>query len=66
MTKKQMRKFAEEIYNCEQIHQDKNASKEAKTKAENRIMSITTQIMSETNGLAILAEIDELVQQKYF
>lgn len=65
MTKKQMKKFAEEIYKNELIHQNPDSSKEQKLKAEERIMSITNQIMTEQNGIAILAEIDELVQQKY-
>jgi hypothetical protein len=38
MTHKQMKKLAKEIYECELIHQDDAASKEAKTRAENRII----------------------------
>ena len=65
MTKKQMKKFAEEIYKNELIHQDPNSSKAEKTKAEEKIMSLTNQIMSEAHGLDILSEIDELIQKKY-
>jgi len=41
MTRKQMKKFADEIYNCELVHQDENASKEDKAHAEDRIIQLT-------------------------
>lgn len=64
MTKKQMKKFAQQIYECEQIHKNSSSLKEIE-RAENQIMSITNQIMSEPNGLDLLNQIDELIQQKY-
>lgn len=65
MNKKQMKKFAEELYNCELIHQNPNSSKEKKRLAEERIMAITNQIINEDNGLEILSEIDEWIQIKF-
>ena len=58
MTRKQMKKLAKELYQCEQIHQNESSSKEEKSRAENRIMQITNQI----DGINILLEIDVMVQ----
>lgn len=64
MTRKQMKKFADEIYNCELVHQDKNASKEDKAHAEDRIIQLTKQIMAFPDGINALLEIDALVASK--
>lgn len=62
MTRKQMKKLAKELYQCEQIHQNESSSKEEKSRAENRIMQITNQIMALNDGINILLEIDVMVQ----
>lgn len=62
MTRKQMKKLAKELYQCEQIHQNESSSKEEKSWAENRIMQITNQIMALNDGINILLEIDVMVQ----
>ena len=64
MTRKQMKKFANEIYNCELIHQNENASKEDKAHAEDRIIQLTKQIMAFPDGINALLEIDALVASK--
>lgn len=64
MTRKQMKKFANEIYNCELVHQDENASKEDKAHAEDRIIQLTKQIMAFPDGINALLEIDALVASK--
>lgn len=64
MTRKQMKKFADEIYKCELIHQDENSSKEEKALAENRIMQLTNQIMAFPDGINALLEIDVLIASK--
>lgn len=64
MTRKQMNKFAQEIYQCELTHQNENSSKEEKTQAENRIMQLTNQIMCLPDGINILMEIDAIVASK--
>lgn len=66
MTKKQKQKFAREIFKYEQIHQNPSSSKEDKSQAEQKIMSLTESIMSEKNGLDLLNEIDEIIQQNYY
>lgn len=62
MTRKQMKKLAKELYQCEQIHQNETSSKEEKSRADNRIMQITNQIMSLSDGINIMLEIDTMVQ----
>ena len=62
MTRKQMKKLARELYKCEQIHQNETSSKEEKSRADNRIMQITNQIMSLSDGINIMLEIDTMVQ----
>ena len=64
MTRKQMKKLADEIYNCELVHQNKNASKEDKAHAENRIIQLTNQIMALPDGVNALLEIDALIASK--
>lgn len=62
MTRKQMKKYAREVYQCEQVHRDENASEGAKKEADRRVMSLTRQIMTLKDGMQILLEIDSLVQ----
>lgn len=57
-----MKKLAQEFYKCEQIHQNETSSKEEKSRADNRIMQITNQIMSLSDGINIMLEIDTMVQ----
>lgn len=64
MTHKQMKRFADEIYKCELIHQDENSSKEAKSRAEARIISLTNQIMALPDGINALLEIDAMIASK--
>lgn len=64
MTRKQMKRFADEIYKCELIHQDENSSKEEKAHAEDRIMQLTNQIMALPDGINALLEIDVLVASR--
>lgn len=64
MTRKQMKKIAEEIYQCELIHQDENASKEEIARAEDRILQLTNQVMELPDGVNALLEIDALVASK--
>lgn len=64
MTRKQMKKFADEIYKCELIRQDENSSKEEKAHAEDRIMQLTNQIMALPDGINALLEIDALIASR--
>ena len=63
MTRKQMKKLAKELYDCERIHSDPNSSKEEKTLIEEKIMSLTNSILSEKNGMSLMLKIDTLVQE---
>lgn len=62
MTRKQMKKLAKELYEYEQIHQNESSSKEEKSRADNRIIQITNQIMALNDGINIMLEIDTMVQ----
>lgn len=62
MTRKQMKKLAKELYECEQIHQNESSSKEEKSRADNRMIQITNQIMALNDGINIMLEIDTMVQ----
>lgn len=64
MTRKQMNKFAQEIYQCELTHQNENSSKEEKVQAENRIMQLTNQIMCLPDGINVLMEIDAILSHR--
>lgn len=63
MTKKQMRKIAQEVYELNVTHDNSNSSDDEKTRAEKRIISITKQIMCLPRGMETLGEIDAIVQQ---
>lgn len=62
MTRKQMRKYAQEISECNQIHDNVSSSQEEKDRAAKRIMQISRQIMCLKDGLSIMLEIDSMVQ----
>lgn len=62
MTRKQMKKLAKELYECELIHQDDSSSKEEKARADSRVMQIINQIMALHDGINIMLEIDVMVQ----
>ena len=64
MTRKQMKKLAEEIYRCELTHQSETASKEDKVQAEDKIIQLTNQIMSLPDGINALLEIDAMIASK--
>lgn len=63
MTRKQMKKLAKEIYDCELIHSSETSSIEEKSRAEKRIMQLTNQIASLSDGINIMLEIDVMIQQ---
>lgn len=63
MTRKQMKKLAKEIYDCELIHSSSSSSQEEKSRAEKRIMQLTNQIAALPDGINIMLEVDIMVQQ---
>lgn len=63
MTKKQMRKIAQEVYDLNLTHDSVESSDEEKIRAEKRIMSITNQIMCLPRGIEVLGEIDSIIQK---
>lgn len=66
MTKRQMRRLANEIYQCELIHRSDSSTPEEKKRADNRVIQITRQIMSlkgSNGGLPLLMEIDSMIQK---
>lgn len=63
MTKKQMRKTAQEVYDLNLIHDSPESSDEERSRAEKRIISITKQIMCLPRGIETLGEIDSIIQQ---
>ena len=62
MTRKQMKKLAKQLYEQELIHQDPDASKEAKAKAEDKIMQLTNYVMCLPDGFNTFCEIDIMIQ----
>lgn len=63
MTKKQIRKLANQIIEFELIHRNPNSSKEEKALAESQIIQLSGMIGMMRNGLGIMTEIDALVQE---
>lgn len=63
MTRKQIKKLAEELAKLELIHQT-SENKEEIMRVEKRIISITNQLMAEPNGLVTMMEVDTIVQNK--
>ena len=64
MTRKQIRKLADQIIKFELINQDKNSSKEAKAQAKSQIIQLSSMFEVIPNGFSIMMEVDELVQKK--
>ena len=66
MTRKQIKKHAASILAWEMIRQDPEASKKQKYDAEQNINQLTNMIMGlpHNQGLAILMEIDDIVQRQ--
>lgn len=62
MTRKQMKKLAKELYDCELVHENVSSSTEEKSRAERRIVQITNQVMALHDGINVMLEIDTLVQ----
>ena len=63
MTKKQMKKVAQEIAAYEKIHSDPSSTEEEKKNAENSILYLTNRIFTAPNGLELMTEIDDLIQK---
>ena len=63
MTKKQMKKVAQEIAAYEKIHSDPTSTEEEKKNAENNILYLTNRIFTAPNGLELMTEIDDLIQK---
>lgn len=62
MTRKQKKDLAKKIYQCEKIHQNPDSSLEEKSRAENKIIQITDEIMELDDGINIMLELDVMVQ----
>lgn len=63
MTRKQIKKLAQELAELEIIHET-SEKKEEVIRAEKRIMTITSLLSRDPNGLLKLIEVDEMVQEK--
>ena len=63
MTRKQIKKLANELAELELIHQT-SSDKEEIMRVEKRIMAITNQLATDKNALLTMMEVDELVQKK--
>lgn len=63
MTRKQMKKMAQEIFNQELIHQNESSTQEQKAQAEQKIMELTNKICSSKDGLKDMLEIDIMIQE---
>ena len=63
MTRKKIKKLADELVELELIHQT-SSDKEEIIRVEKRIISITNQLMADPNALSTMIEIDEIVQNK--
>lgn len=64
MTKRQLRKYADEIYENEMIHRNKESTPEQIKRAEKRIMQISSNIFAMPDGDKIMLQIDDLVKEK--
>lgn len=63
MKRKQMRKLATEIAQCEIVRDNPESSKEEKTRSENRIIQISNLVMCLPDGFNVMSEIDIEVQR---
>ena len=61
MTKKQLRKYAHQMCECQNIYENQELPKEDRLKAGKKIENITNQILSLPNGMDILMELDTMV-----
>ena len=64
MTRKQIKKYATQFLNLEKIHQDSNSSDKQKHDAEQKIIQLTNMISALPQGLDILLEIDDIIQNQ--
>ena len=62
MTCKQIKKYAMELAQLEQIRISESSTKEDKVAAEKKIMSLTNQILMFRNGASALLDIDTMCQ----
>lgn len=65
MTKKQLRKIADEIIQLDKVYNDEESTHEQKARAEKRMSQITNMLMCLPNGLELLDEVDYLISKKY-
>ena len=63
MTRKQIRKLADQIFKLELIHRNPSSSKEEKTQAESQIIQLSHMFEQIPGGIEAMFEVDELVQQ---
>lgn len=63
MNKKEMKKLALQIYQCELIHDDPSSTQEEISQAEQKIMELTNKICSAKDGINVMLEIDIMVQE---
>ena len=63
MTRKQIRKLAEQITKLELIHRNPDSSKEEKTQAESQIIQLSCMFEQVPGGIEAMFEVDELVQK---
>lgn len=63
MTKKQKRKIAQEIAGYELIRLNSNSTKNEINEAKKMILLLTNKIISMPDGLKLMVEIDDLVQE---
>lgn len=63
MTKKQIKKLAQELAKLELIHQT-SSDKEELMRVEKRIISITNQLIDEPNGIVAMMDVDNQVQKE--
>lgn len=64
MTKKQIRKLADQIVKLELIHRNPESSKEEKAQAESQIIQLSSMFEQVPGGIEAMFEVDEIVQTK--
>lgn len=62
MTRKQIKKYAMELAQLEQIRTSESSTKEEKLAAEKKIMNLTNQILLFRDGASALLDIDTMCQ----
>lgn len=63
MKRKQIKKLAFEIAECELIRSKESSSKEEIARSENRILQLTNLVMCLPDGINVMSEIDAEVQK---